>query len=71
MYLKERSSGDLIEVLNMKELIDPNLPSVSGRYHHGEELQDPEAFEKSGLIFPSGEELPRCWIDLHYRDAEY
>jgi hypothetical protein len=22
------------------------------------------------LLFPSGEGLPRCWVDVHYRDKE-
>ncbi|MBM4201779.1 MAG: acetyltransferase, partial [Gammaproteobacteria bacterium] len=22
------------------------------------------------LSFPSGEGLPRCWVDVHYRDKE-
>jgi len=27
-------------------------------------------YMKSSLIFLSGEELPRCWTDPHYRDDE-
>jgi hypothetical protein len=38
--------------------------------HYGEEMQDADKFPKSDLIFPSGEELPKCWLDVHYRDAE-
>jgi len=34
----------------------------------GEEIQDPERIKKAELVFPSGEELPKCWIDIHYRD---
>jgi len=22
------------------------------------------------VVFPSGEPLPQCWVDIHYRDAE-
>ncbi len=37
---------------------------------HGEERQDPEKFDKAGLVFPSGEALPQCWLDAHYRESE-
>ena len=29
-----------------------------------------EKFNKADLVFLSGEELPRCWTDPHYRDSE-
>jgi hypothetical protein len=32
-------------------------------------MQDPASFNKSDLIFPSGERLPRYWVDVHYKDA--
>lgn len=66
MYLKEKKSGDLVEVLEMQRLIDPNSASVAGRFHAGEELQERQSFAKSALAFPSGEALPRCWIDPNY-----
>jgi hypothetical protein len=67
MYLKHTGSGDLVEVLDVRALINPKQPRIAGRYHAGEELQDPAMFEKSELIFPSGEALPRCWVDANYR----
>ncbi len=67
MYLKHTVSGDLVEVLDMRSLINPKQTKVAGRFHAGEELQDPANFNKSELIFPSGESLPRCWIDVAYR----
>jgi hypothetical protein len=51
MFLKHRLNHDLVEVLNMAELWDPFVPSVLGRYHAGEEMQDPEPFEKVDLFF--------------------
>lgn len=66
MYLKHTPSGDLVEVLDMRALIDPTQTRVAGRFHAGEELQDPANFVKSELAFPSGEILPRCWVDPHY-----
>jgi hypothetical protein len=68
MFLKNKESGDIIEVMDTKSLFDPNRTNVKGRFHHGEELQDPDQFEKSELIFPSGEALPQCWLDPHYRE---
>jgi hypothetical protein len=67
MYLKHLPSGDLVEVLGLKELFDPFRTSVVARFHHGEELQDPEHFAKSDLVFPSGEALPQAWLDPEYK----
>jgi len=68
MYLKRKSDGHLIEVLGLTDLSNPTHKNVVGRLHYGEEIQDPEQFPKTDLLFPSGEELPRCWVDVHYRD---
>lgn len=67
MFLKNTTNGDMVEVLDVASLTDPGHDSVVGRYHAGEELQDPEIFGKAGLAFPSGEALPRCWVDADYR----
>ncbi|WCE30740.1 acetyltransferase [Vibrio sp. SCSIO 43137] len=67
MFLKERKSGDLVDIVEMKDLTDLFTDSVVGRYQAGEEQQDPEPFKKSDLVFMSGEELPRCWTDPGYR----
>ncbi len=69
MYLKDRESGNLVEVLDVQELVDPCRERLRGRFHAGEEVQDPSDFDKAQLYFPSGEELPRCWIDAKYRLA--
>jgi hypothetical protein len=72
MFLKLSQHGEhngtLVEVLDVKALVDPFAPTVHARIHGGEELQDPHHFEKGELSFPSGEALPRCWVDSHYRD---
>lgn len=70
MYLRHRPSNDLVEVLDIPALADPNETAVRGRFHAGEELQDPDDFRKAELMFPSGESLPRCWLDPHYRDTD-
>lgn len=70
MFLKERGNGHLVEVLALSQLFDPYHATVDGCSHYGEERQDPEPFAKKQLLFPSGESLPACWIDPHYRDHE-
>ncbi len=70
MFLKEKDSGELVEVLSIRDLIDPFHETLVGRYNAGEDLPDPQNFPKAGLVFPSGEPLPRCWNDPDYRAAE-
>ena len=67
MYMKHKASGDLVEILDIRSMVDPLRAQVAGRFHAGEELQDPTTFQKADLIFPSGEALPRCWVDADYR----
>jgi hypothetical protein len=67
MYLKHVPSGDLVEVIDLAGLFDPFEKGVQGRIHAGEELQDAARFAKAELVFPSGEALPRCWVDPDYR----
>jgi len=70
MFLQQKQNHEMLEVLSLKELFDPFTTSLVGRYQHGEEVQDAEKFEKTNLQFLSGEQLPRCWLDAHYRDNE-
>jgi len=70
MLLKQKSNGHMVEVVNMINLIDLNSDNVEGCYQEGEEVQDPENFSKQDLVFLSGESLPKCWSDPHYRDNE-
>jgi len=67
MFLKDKSSGDLAEVVDVSILIDPHAQQLMVRYQAGEEVGDPVKVEKSNLVFPSGEALPKCWSDPHYR----
>ena len=69
MFLSHKVNHEIIEVLNLEDLFDPLKDEIIGRFHAGEELQDPEAMSKSELVFPSGEPLPQCWINAHYREA--
>jgi hypothetical protein len=70
MFLKQQKTEKLVEVLGLRDLFNPMLSSVVGRYHAGEEMQEADNFEKSELMFLSGEPLPQCWTDVHYRDDE-
>lgn len=68
MFLKHKRSGELVEILNADDLYDPCLNEITGRFHCGEEMQEAEAFVKSEMVFPSGESLPRCWLEPNYRN---
>ncbi len=70
MFLKEKDTKHLIEVLNLDELFDPIKSSFTGRFNFGEEMPEADQFTKAKVCFPSGEALPRCWVDVHYRDDE-
>lgn len=69
MYLRDKQSGDLVEVMDTAAMVDPCMAELQGRFHAGEELQDAEAFIKNNLEFPSGEALPKCWTEADYRSA--
>lgn len=68
MFLMNGTSGDRVEVLDTGSLFSAHSETVYGRYHAGEEMQEPEDFAKSDLKFLSGEQLPLCWTDVHYRE---
>jgi len=70
MLLKEKTSGHMVEVLDVIDLFDSARSTVRGRLHYGEEAQDPQPFDKQALCFLSGEDLPHCWTDRHYRDED-
>lgn len=67
MLLQNKETGTTVEVLDVKKLIDPTEAEITGQVQEGQEEQDPEPIAKTNLIFPSGESLPRCWLDANYR----
>ncbi|HEY5715843.1 MAG TPA: acetyltransferase [Psychromonas sp.] len=71
MFLKNRINGEMIDIIDSNELTDVYQNTVTGRYQAGEELQEAETVKKADLVFLSGEELPRCWTDPHYRDDQF
>ncbi|MGD1804022.1 acetyltransferase [Dapis sp. BLCC M126] len=67
MFLKHKQTDDLIEIIRIEDVYDPCLNQVMGKSHSGEEMQDPTIYLKADLMFPSGENLPVCWLDPNYR----
>jgi len=68
MLLKQHNGDALVEVISVEDLVNPLHDKVQGRIQEGQEEQDPRSFPKTELVFPSGEVLPRCWLDSHYRE---
>ena len=66
MFLKHIPTGDLVEVIDLPDVINPCSPTIRARSHAGEIIHHPENFLKTELAFPSGESLPLCWVDGHY-----
>ena len=67
MFMKETQTGNLVKVLAAEELFDPMKNAVQACQQAGQGEQPPSQFEKSQLVFPSGEPLPQCWIDPDYQ----
>jgi hypothetical protein len=67
MFLQDKETGTLVEILDPEALFSPVESKINGRIQSGQEEQDPTSFSKDNLTFPSGESLPRCWIDADYR----
>lgn len=67
MLLQEKESGDLIEIMDVDDLMSPAKNEVMGRNQAGQEEQEPAKFAKTKLVFPSGEVLPRCWLEENYK----
>ena len=68
MYLKHVPSGDLIEIIDLPDVINPASPTIRARSYTNENIRRAENFLKTELAFPSGEALPLCWIDSRYNE---
>jgi hypothetical protein len=68
MLLQEKETGVLVEILDTDDLVNPVRDKISGRVQSGQEEQPPKDFSKDTLLFPSGEDLPKCWVDANYRN---
>ncbi|MDZ8185322.1 MAG: acetyltransferase [Nostoc sp. ChiSLP02] len=69
MLLQIKDSGELVKIVEIEELLDPNTDVVRAKDQEGQEEQQADTFKKENLVFPSGEDLPRCWLDADYRTA--
>jgi hypothetical protein len=67
MLLVHKATGSLVEVLTLPALFNPSESIIVGCDQCGQEAQDPDNYLKSELVFPSGEPLPVCWLNPHYR----
>ncbi|MCX7596651.1 MAG: acetyltransferase [Fischerella sp.] len=70
MLLQIKDTGELIKIQDVQELIDPSIDSIRAKEQQGEEEQALESYKKENLVFPSGENLPRCWMDANYRNSK-
>jgi hypothetical protein len=70
MFLQIKNSRDLVKIVDFQELIDPNSKIVHAKDQEGEEEQETDIYIKEDLVFPSGEKLPRCWLDANYRTLQ-
>lgn len=70
MLLKDKTTDTLVEILDVQTLIDPNESNVTAQGQAGQEEQNPQPYAKQELIFPSGETLPRCWLDANYKASK-
>lgn len=69
MLLKSKETGTLIKIQDTESLINPNQHEISGQDQAGQEEQNTTTYSKEELVFPSGESLPRCWLDSNYTTA--
>lgn len=67
MLLMNKKDNGLVEISQVDELIDPFSEKVKGQIQAGQNEQPPEPFNKKDLVFPSGENLPLCWLDSDYK----
>ncbi len=67
MLLQNKDNGTLVEIMDIQAVMSPTHDQIMVRVQDGQEEQDPESVQKQSLIFPSGENLPLCWLDANYR----
>ena len=70
MLLREINTGFPVEIIDPRQLFSLFESELTGRYKAGDQFDFTGEFKKSDLVFTSGEELPQCWLDPHYRDDE-
>ncbi len=71
MLMMLKDTGALVELQAPEKLWNPFEHHVMACRLAGEEMQEPESFNKSDLAFLSGESMPKCWLNPHYRDERW
>jgi hypothetical protein len=61
MYLKHVPTGELVEVLDLQDVVNPHTPTIRARILISDRMVRADEFHKDELSFPSGEDLPHCW----------
>jgi hypothetical protein len=59
-----------VKIVDVQELLDPTSEIVHAQDQEGQEEQETDIYQKEELVFPSGEKLPRCWLDAKFRERE-
>jgi len=72
MLMQFRRGGGVVEVMSPEDLWDPMVVELMVDVQiENETSKEPELISKRELCFLSGERLPTCWLDPHYRDVEW
>lgn len=66
MYLKHVPTGELVEVIDLQDVVNPHSTTVLTRGYGGDHAHRAEKVPKEELMFPSGESLPECWTEKDY-----
>jgi hypothetical protein len=66
MFLQIKDSRDLVKIVDVQELFDPNIEIVHAQDQQGQEEQETDIYKKAELVFPSGEKLPLCWLNAKF-----
>jgi len=66
MLVRLVTSKVLIQINDIEQLINPFDASVKGHSQASQEQQESTLYCKKELAFPSGEPLPRSWLDPAY-----
>ena len=68
MFFMHFQTGKIVEAIEPGAVFDPFVESIQARSQAYEDAMDIDSYQKSELLFPSGEPLPLCWRDSRYRD---
>jgi len=67
MFLRQMTSSELIEAIDVMSIVNPSCSTFVARTYLNDEMADVKRYNKQEMMFPSGEPLPRCWLEPGYR----